>query len=56
MHVQENLVVKHEAMAEEELLRTILKDRSLSVCEFGIKKYELEEIFLRLVEDGKSDN
>lgn len=48
--------VKDEAIAEEELLRTILRDRSLSVCEFGIKKYELEEIFLKLVEDGKSDN
>ncbi|MDH4215221.1 MAG: ABC transporter ATP-binding protein [Candidatus Thorarchaeota archaeon] len=48
--------VKDEAMAEEELLRTILKDRSLSVCEFGIKKYELEEIFLKLVEDVKNDN
>jgi ABC-2 type transport system ATP-binding protein len=48
--------VKDEAVAEEELLRTILRDGSLSVCEFGIKKYELEEIFLKLVEDGKSDN
>jgi ABC-2 type transport system ATP-binding protein len=48
--------VKDEAVAEEELLRTILKDRSLSVCEFGIKKYELEEIFLKLVEDVKNDN
>ncbi len=48
--------VGDEALAEEELLRLILRDRSLSVCEFAMKKYELEEIFLRLVEDGKSDN
>ncbi len=48
--------VSDEAMAEEELLRLILRDRGLSVCEFGMKKYELEEIFLRLVEDEKSDN
>ncbi|MFW9910920.1 MAG: ABC transporter ATP-binding protein [Candidatus Thorarchaeota archaeon] len=48
--------VRDEAIAEEELLRLILKDRSLLVCEFGMKKYELEEIFLRLVEDDKSDN
>ena len=48
--------VTEEAVAEEELLRLILRDRSLSICEFGMKKYELEEIFLRLVEDGKSDN
>ncbi|MFX1578666.1 MAG: ABC transporter ATP-binding protein [Promethearchaeota archaeon] len=48
--------VKEEAIAEEELLRLILRDRSLSICEFGMKKYELEEIFLRLVEDGKNDN
>lgn len=48
--------VSDEAMAEEELLRFILRDHSLSVCEFGMKKYELEEIFMRLVEDDKSDN
>jgi ABC-2 type transport system ATP-binding protein len=48
--------VSNEAMAEEELLRLILRDRSLSVCEFGMKKYELEEIFMKLVEDDKSDN
>jgi ABC-2 type transport system ATP-binding protein len=48
--------VRDENMAEEELLRLILRDRSLSVCEFGMKKYELEEIFLKLVEDDKSDN
>jgi ABC-2 type transport system ATP-binding protein len=48
--------VREEAIAEEELLRLILRDRSLSICEFGMKKYELEEIFLRLVEDGKNDN
>lgn len=48
--------VRDETVAEEELLRLILRDRSLSVCEFGMKKYELEEIFLRLVEDDRSDN
>ena len=48
--------VSNEAMAEEELLRLILRDRSLSVCEFGMKKYELEEIFMKLVEDDKNDN
>ena len=48
--------VNEESIAEEELLRLILRDRSLSICEFGMKKYELEEIFLRLVEDGKNDN
>jgi ABC-2 type transport system ATP-binding protein len=48
--------VRDEAMAEEELLRLTLRDRSLSVCEFGMKKYELEEIFFRLVEDERSDN
>ena len=48
--------VRDEAMAEEELLRLILRDRSLSICEFGMKKYELEEVFMKLVEDDKSDN
>jgi len=48
--------VRDEAMAEEELLRLILRDRSLSICEFGMKKYELEEIFMKLVEDDRSDN
>ena len=48
--------VRDETMAEEELLRLILRDRSLSVCEFGMKKYELEEIFMKLVEEDRSDN
>ncbi|MFW9918148.1 MAG: ABC transporter ATP-binding protein [Candidatus Thorarchaeota archaeon] len=48
--------VNDDVMAEDELLRVILEDKSLSVCEFGIKKYELEEIFLKLVEDKRNDN
>jgi len=48
--------VRDETIAEEELLRFILRDRSLSVSEFGMRKYELEEIFIKLVEDDKSDN
>ncbi len=48
--------VNDDGTAEDELLRVILEDRSISVCEFGIKKYELEEIFLKLVEDKRNDN
>ena len=48
--------VRDEAIAEEELLRLIVRDQSISVCEFGMKKYELEEIFMKLVEDDRSDN
>jgi len=48
--------VLDEQAAEDQLIRLILADEQLAVTEFGRKKYELEEIFMNLVEgeqDGK---
>jgi ABC-2 type transport system ATP-binding protein len=46
--------VTDEAAAEDQLLRLILEDRSLSVKQFGRKTYNLEEVFLQLVEKENS--
>jgi ABC-2 type transport system ATP-binding protein len=42
--------VANEEAAESQLLRLILEDDGLMVAEFGRKKYELEEVFMNLVE------
>ncbi|HTP10959.1 MAG TPA: ABC transporter ATP-binding protein [Anaerolineae bacterium] len=54
-HIGWQVTVTDEAAAEEQLLRLILSDPQINVLEFGRKKYELEEVFLGLVEgnDGK---
>jgi len=44
------ITVSDEAAAEDQLLRLVLADPQLRVAEFGRKKYELEEVFLGLVE------
>ena len=44
--------VTDERAAESHLLRMILESKDLIVASFGRKKYELEEIFLGLVEEG----
>ncbi len=44
------VTVTDEAAAEDQLLRLVLADPQLRVIEFGRKKYELEEVFLNLVE------
>jgi ABC-2 type transport system ATP-binding protein len=46
--------VTDDAMAEDLLLRLILEDRSLKVKHFGRKTYNLEEVFLELVEKENS--
>ena len=43
-----------DAAAEDLLLRLILEDRSLKVKHFGRKTYNLEEVFLDLVEKENS--
>ena len=42
--------VSDEAAAEDLLLRLILEDRNLKVKHFGRKTYNLEEVFLEMVE------
>ena len=49
-HTDWLVTVNDEAAAEDQLLRLVLADPALCVTEFGRKKYELEEVFLGLVE------
>jgi ABC-2 type transport system ATP-binding protein len=49
-HYQWQVNVVDEVAAETQLLRLILADEQLMVTEFGRKKYELEEIFMSMVE------
>ncbi|MBD3406625.1 MAG: ATP-binding cassette domain-containing protein [Candidatus Lokiarchaeota archaeon] len=48
--------VNDEERAEDELLRTLLKHERTTVIQFGVKEFELEEVFLRLVEEKRNDN
>jgi len=38
--------------SEYEALRLVLAEQSLAVLEFGRKKYDLEEVFMQIVEGG----
>jgi ABC-2 type transport system ATP-binding protein len=42
--------VTNEEIAKSELLRLILADEDIKVVEFGRKQYELEEVFLNIIE------
>jgi ABC-2 type transport system ATP-binding protein len=53
-HVCWQINVTDEAAAEDLLLRLILDDRSLKVTNFGRKSYNLEEVFISLVEKENS--
>jgi ABC-2 type transport system ATP-binding protein len=44
--------VNNEAAAETQLLRLVLADEQTAVTAFGRKKYNLEEIFLQMVDGG----
>lgn len=48
------LGVTDDSKAEKELLRIAMSDESLIVTEYGRKKYELEEVFMNIVE-GKGN-
>jgi ABC-2 type transport system ATP-binding protein len=49
------VTVTDEATAESQLLPRLICDEHLAVVEFGRKKYELEEIFMNIVEGGEHD-
>jgi ABC-2 type transport system ATP-binding protein len=53
-HLNWQISVTDEAAAENLLLRLILDDRSLKVTHFGRKSYNLEEVFIELVEKENS--
>jgi ABC-2 type transport system ATP-binding protein len=46
--------VTDDSMAKAQLLRLVMSDERLNVLEFGRKKYELEEVFLSIVEGGRN--
>jgi ABC-2 type transport system ATP-binding protein len=45
--------VTDEAAAKSELLQMLVCDQHVCVIEFGRKKYELEDVFLSIVEGGR---
>lgn len=49
-----NVKVTDERQAERELLRLVLVDPHTIVTQFGRKQYNLEEIFLEIVDGDKS--
>jgi len=49
-----NVRVTDEAAAENNLLRMVLSEPTASVVEFGRQKYNLEEVFLNIVEGGNN--
>ena len=46
------VAVTDEAAAKDQLLRLVLSDEQITVTHFGQKTYELEEIFMNIVEGG----
>jgi ABC-2 type transport system ATP-binding protein len=46
------VTVTDEAQEKSRLLRLLLEDENLTVTQFGRKQYELEEVFLNIVEGG----
>jgi len=46
------VAVTDEAAAKDQLLRMVLSDEQITVTHFGKKSYELEEIFMNIVEGG----
>jgi ABC-2 type transport system ATP-binding protein len=47
------VAVDDEEKAKKDLLRFVQSDKSITVTEFGRRKFDLEEVFLRLVEEKK---
>jgi ABC-2 type transport system ATP-binding protein len=49
------VTVEDASIAKKQILRTVLKDDGVDVVDFGLKQYELEEIFMRLVEEDDTN-
>jgi ABC-2 type transport system ATP-binding protein len=47
------VTVTDEALAESQLLPSLICAEHLAIVEFGRKKYELEEVFMNIVEGGE---
>ncbi len=48
--------VTDDDAAEDQLLRLVMRDEGLTVTEFKKREYELEEVFIKMVEDSENDN
>jgi ABC-2 type transport system ATP-binding protein len=48
-----SVTVSDENAAEDQLLRLLLADPAVRIAEYGLQKYELEEVFLNIVEDSE---
>jgi hypothetical protein len=49
------VTVSDDDVAKKKLLRMILEDSNLNITSFGLKNYELEEVFIGLVEDDANE-
>ena len=49
------VAVTDEAAAKDQLLRLVLSDEQITVTHFGQKSYELEEIFMNIVDGEDHD-
>jgi ABC-2 type transport system ATP-binding protein len=49
------VMVTDDEVAKDELLRLVLDDRRIRVTDFGRKKFELEEVFMNIVEGAKHE-
>lgn len=49
------VAVSDDEKAKKDLLRTVLSDNRINVTQFGMKQYELEEIFMRVVEEEENN-
>jgi hypothetical protein len=47
-----SVAINDEQRARQDLLRTILQDECVEILHYGRRKYELEEIFMKLVGEG----
>lgn len=47
------IIVTDDKAAKARLLRLVLQDRELNVIEFARKRYDLQEVFLSIVEEGR---
>jgi len=50
------VIVDDEEAAEAHLLRSVLSNSEITVTEFGRKEFELEEIFLEIIEESNHDS
>jgi ABC-2 type transport system ATP-binding protein len=54
--VRWQIKVTDDQLAEEKLLRLILENQNVKVTDYRLKQYELEEIFLQVLEEDQNGN